>query len=165
MTTLFILGSVFFWILTIITLVLMFNFIAEEETGYSSLTIAIYAALFFSLGNSEMFYNIINFIKNYPLASTAYVLLYAILGVLWAVWKFYFYLKTISYSSLHDLRKDSDRYSYKIVYWISYWPVSLIRDLAINPFSKISAFTYSICKGLFTRMIEIQLLKHTKPNN
>ncbi len=156
MTTFFLLGTFWFWSLVIVTFVLLSIFVNKEKSnGALATTIFLIAlSLFFYCGNQELFFDFINFIKDNPFKFLGYITGYILIGAIWAVVKWYFFLIEIKDNYLERKQSHSDahlsiplakHFKSTIIMWMSYWIVSIY-------WTFLKEFVTGIWNNIYKRM-------------
>lgn len=166
MFTLFVLGSFWFWALLVITFGLLTGYVNRnnEDDGYISTVIFVLAlAAFFGLGNHDLFFSLLDYIKNSPLTFFGYVAGYLAIGSIWSFIKWYYYL--VDYKNKYIEQKNSNA-SYKptlrvpvakehkgdIIMWMSYWVVSVFWTLIHRWVTKIWTTLFLKFEGLYNKL-------------
>lgn len=166
MYTFFVFGSFLFWVLVVLTFCLLTRFVNrnKEDDGYISTTIFVLAlGVFFGLGNHDLFFSLIDFIKNSPLTFFGYIAGYLAIGSIWSFIKWYYYL--VDYRQKYLEQKNSTA-SYKptlrvplakehkgdIIMWMSYWVVSVFWTLIHRWVTKIWSTLYFKFEGLYNKL-------------
>ncbi len=164
MTGLFLLGSFWFWALLTTTVILLTYFVNsnDENDGKFATTILILATgLFFFLGNRELFFTIMDFIKNEPLTFLGYVAAYLTIGAVWSIIKWYYFLldykkqylvDKVRYSTVKLTIPVAKKYKADIIMWMSYWTVSLLWTLTHQWVTKIWSTIYSKLESTFNKI-------------
>lgn len=156
----FVLGSVWFWLLCGVWLILLTAFVEHEEPWYSFWSVVIFFGLIHLFGDVNFF----SYMRDNPWDCVRLGALYVVVGMLWGVAKFYFYNKRLQgrlevlkrkftpckttekeiqaewedYYCRNLDRKDQQRLELsnqarKIVFWMAYWPVSAFWTLLNDP--------------------------------
>jgi hypothetical protein len=163
MTTFFLIGTFWFWSLVIITFVLLSIFVNKEKSSGTLATTIFLLSLgaFFYMGNQELFFEFIDFVKNSPFAFLGYVVGYVFIGAIWSVVKWYFFLVEVKNYYLERKQRHSDaslviplakNYKSTIIMWMSYWIVSIywtfLKEFVTGIWNKV----YIHLGGLYDKM-------------
>lgn len=156
-------GTLWFWLLVTLTVILITAFVEkEEQTGTgATITFLISLSLMCFFGNLESFKNILNYIVDNPWTILGLFALYVLFGVAWSFFKWYFYL-----SELKEKFKNGTDYSYnkrkiditdsdnklKVLVWMCYWPFSAIWTLINDPIKKMYEYILRQLSGLYQKM-------------
>jgi hypothetical protein len=111
---------------------------------------------------------ILDYIQTEPLRIISYIVGYALIGVLWSLGKWYYYLKRhvdITMAKLEIAKNKGDEVyewqnqppkakenSNRIITWMSYWPLSAFWTLIDEPFKRFSKFLYRKTSKIFDTM-------------
>lgn len=140
-------GTIFFWLLIVLTVILMTAFVEkEDQTGTgATITFLVSMALMCFLGNLEAFKSLLNYVTENPGTIIGLGLLYIVLGVVWSFFKWYFYLSAIREeykNSSYEVEKslisiNSSSNKTRVLVWMSYWPLSTIWTIINDPIRKM----------------------------
>lgn len=165
-------GTIFFWLLLVLTVILMTAFVEkEEQTGTgATITFLVSMALMCFLGNLETFKSLLNYVTENPGTIIGLGLLYIVLSVAWSFFKWYFYLSAIKEyhkQRTFDIRKDdinisSSENKTRVLVWMSYWPLSATWTIINDPIRKmykhilyrLSGFYQGISDRMFPELNE-----------
>lgn len=157
---LFALGSLWFWIVSLVLLVAILVAV-ETETGFMAGVFLVLGILFF---NYCVRLPIIFWALHHPLALLGLFLAYAVVGIGWSVFKWYLFLRKtlVAYkvkgeSYGQEYPPQVNRHKSDIIFWLSYWPFSivgsLLNDFFRNFFNRIyleiSAFLQRMSDKMF----------------
>lgn len=112
-------GTMWFWILSGIWIILLMIFVDREEIWYSFWSVIGYLGLITLFGDVDVF----SWLKDHPTDTFRIVILYMIIGVIWGVMKFYFYNSKFQ-RRIESLKKD---------FIAQYSPANVERDDAALP--------------------------------
>ncbi len=169
MMQLFLFGTFWFWAL-IVTSVIVVIRLAEtfeeccgrdEDTheywaGFVILLTLILLAIF---GNWEFFKTILIWIQHNPFVFIGYLILYAIIGIIWSFFKWYGYLrKKRDYfrkwsGDKHKIPQFQDHIS-RIVSWMMYWPFSALWTLSYSLFRDVFNYLAEQLRGAYESIIK-----------
>ena len=169
MTTIFEIGTLWFWLLTgaIFMIVLFF---VENEEKYSwfgaTLSFVVFLALVGWLGNGTTFKTTFQYIRDYPLSIIGFFIVYVISGVAWSFVKWYIFLKGIAklihkyglngyhndyhYLKIPEFKENKER----IISWITYWPFSIFWTLTHTFFFEIYNWITNTLEKTYQRTID-----------
>ena len=168
-------GTVWFWILLVVSagLIIWFLESALDETEdyggglFSTLTIAAVFALYYFFGSREDVQAFFIYIKDNPGFALARVGIYIGIGLVWSIFKWYFFLQNKKEYLLKKFEENkSERWSpiserdipkaannkNRIITWMSYWPLSAFWTLINEPVKKLFKFIYSKIESLYEKM-------------
>lgn len=155
-------GAWGFWLLLAVAALIISEAIDSSKYGLATLTVAAVVAILAFFGNV----NIVSWINDHPYDVVKYVAGYLAVGVLWAVTKWYLWLKKIR--RVIDAFKEQDPtasksqietmlyrrgygtnippkvgdYKAKIIGWMSFWPGSLVWTMINDPVRRIFETIY-----------------------
>lgn len=175
MTTIFEIGTLWFWLLMGVTFVVVLFFV-ENEKKYSwfgaTISFVAFLALIGWFGNGTTFKTAFQNIRDYPLSIIGFFAIYVILGVAWSFAKWYVFLKDIARQLRIKSVKSADSYHYiprfndnkeRITSWITYWPFSIFWTLTHNFFFKIYNWITETLEHTYQGMID-SIFKEFKEN-
>lgn len=154
-STLFVVGSFWFWVGLIAAAIIITALIEGHENGgsLSSLVCVVTLVLFWFLGAGHDLNGLVNFIIQAPAASIGIFLLYILAGAFWSVGKWYFFVVRlrdeyieridnygngkVSQSDVDKHRPKPSTYKGRITSWMFYWPFSITWTLLNEPVRKI----------------------------
>jgi len=173
----FIFGTVWFWLLLTGAAFLIIWFLesalnnSRDNGGgiFSTITIIGAVAIYYFLGSKDDVLNFFIFIKDHPLMSITRVGIYIGIGLVWSIFKWYFFLKNkmeyltakfetehtpnwsaVSYNDFPKAKNNKSR----IISWMSYWPFSALWTLINEPVKKTFRFIYSKVESIYEKMAE-----------
>ncbi len=156
MTTIFIVGGVWFYTLLLIAAVLVIW--ALEYDYYWRATLVIvgtFLALNF-FGSSNELRALGSYIWHNPVVSFGFFLSYLGIGTVWAIisWKRFLgrtrreYLEKKRKMSTHEAENIVRDNKHRIITWMAYWPFSILWSALRDPFQEI----YERLSGTFSKM-------------
>lgn len=164
-------GTAWFWLLFGGAAILIIWFLEsaldfEHDRGsggglFSTLTIIACLTLYWFFGSSEDIKTLFMYLRDNPARSLLWIGSYIALGLVWSIFKWYFYLynkneyltKKFENDSLYesDFPKAKNNKA-RIISWMSYWPFSALWTLINEPVKKTYRFIYSKMERLFVAM-------------
>ena len=153
-------GTLWFWIFSIATIWLIIALVEEIDnevhgTG-ATITLVVFLTMFFSLGNKDLFFSILEFIATQPAATIGIFIGYVVLGIAWSFVKWYFYLiKTRDYQKERQDKLVAPQFLYnksKIITWMSYWPFSALWVGINKPFKHMYNYIVTHLSGSYQKM-------------
>lgn len=109
MLALFAFGTIWFWIISAILLISVIIAVESDSGAVSFVFSLVLAGYLVSIGHGHLFKSIIH----HPGRTLAYVLGYILIGVVWAVFKWYLHLRKSRQSIMEYLEKYADNQSFK----------------------------------------------------
>lgn len=179
-------GSMWFWTLTCIWLMMLTFFVEDENTGWSFGSVIIFLAVIHLFGDVNLFV----YLKENPVGFLQLAAMYIFFGIVWGISKFYFFNAKIKRKieslkaefikaydgdeknencSAEDKQREWDncldsnlnysekeqmdlsKQSGKVIFWISYWPVSAFWTILNDPLRRFGKFVYDV---LFVRIFK-----------
>jgi hypothetical protein len=164
MTEILAFGTIWFWILITVISGVIIWITEEENDGIWSSNIwfiGTLVALYF-LGNSESFKEIGTYIIQNPGVAIGIFGAYILVGSIWSIIKWFFYLKRVKskhekygyYSSFDIKDYKIDRNKERVLHWMIYWPLSSLWTLINDPVKKAFEFVLSQFGGFYDKMSE-----------
>ena len=152
--------SIPFWI-ALVTVILM-SYLTEHKSSpvawpFSILVVSL--VLFYFTGGKLILTNVWLYIQGNYVSLIFKALLFLIVGALWSLYKWYFFLIKAkkeyieSTSSYKKIPSAADNKS-KITAWILYWPLSLFATLLTKPITKALNFIFETLKGSYDKMTQ-----------
>lgn len=152
MLSIFLMG--WFWIVAIET-ILMLRFMAKDWGGGATVSLIVSLLLLQFLAGV----NIWGYILANPFTVILYALGYFAIGIIWSFVKWYFYLKGVKlkyekYIKTHEKKRSfgfplvSDHKD-DIVFWMSYWPFSLIWTCIDDFIEQIFKTLWNLLKNVY----------------
>ncbi len=164
-----ILGTFWFWLVFIIGAVVITYFVESKEgNGWGAFISAVaLGLLFFFFGAREPISNGAAYIVHHPVNIILALLGYFVLGTLWSVVKWFFFLKRKVRefeNSSSDYKFDDDgtlkeqylpkarEHRATILLWMSWWPFSALWTLLNDPFRQAFEWIADVLEQTFDRM-------------
>lgn len=164
-------GTIWFWLVLTGTLGLIIYFLESalyehKDTGggvKATFTLAVFIAAYYLFGSHDHIFNILNYIKTHTLTIAGLLGVYLVLGVVWAIVKWYFYLlnkrEYLTDRLKNSIINDLDNYipaakenKSRIMSWMMYWPFSGIWTLINDPIRKAFQVVYRNIEIFFDKM-------------
>jgi hypothetical protein len=144
MASIFLFGSVMFYVLLFIAvIVLIVATELEEPNSWLFWTVPITIGLLYIGGNSNAIKSSLVYISENPGQIILYILFYLIAGTIWSFVKWYLYLvDRREYHLKRSYGYDKENYSLnqnkeRILNWMLYWPLSAFWMLINRPMKKM----------------------------
>jgi hypothetical protein len=176
----FMFGSLFFWSIIAVEFVLLTWWVENESPIPAFFSVALLLIVFHLFGDVSIF----TYVENNSKDVLRWVVVYAFIGFVWSLLKFYFYVSKlkrkiervkeefledyeqressnvrnnlgtkedkwrqhlryhVSYKEERDLTFSS--YGSRIVFWLSYWPISMFWTLLNDPIRRFSKWCYEV---------------------
>lgn len=162
MGALFVIGSLWFWLLAIAAVCIIVTTTELEEANSWGFVVVIGTlTLMYFGGNQHSFREFGNYIVENPKVIIGSVVGYLVLGVVWSIVKWFIYLKGqtqrineygISYgvNDIYDVSKNKQR----ILNWMMYWPFSGLWTLIDEPFRKFFKHAFYYLEKTYQRMAD-----------
>jgi hypothetical protein len=163
METFFAFGTLWFWVLaTIFLIYLIFCIEGDEDYGGTGATVglAIFLGLLYFMGNKSGFHGFFDYAKDHPGVVIGCIASYFVLGTVWSIVKWFFYLKKekklrgsedFQYKVLHGYYTLSEKTG-KIISWMSYWPFSFAWTFFDEPVKKAFETIAERLEGVYNRI-------------
>ena len=171
---LIIFGTIWFWTLLSVVAILIIWFLEDainyektyRDTGGGTkvtMTILAFLTLYFFFGSKEQFVQALYYIKGNPGTIILSIASYVVIGVIWSIVRWYFYLQgfkihyirkngpTKNGISFRGIPKGADNKN-RILTWMSYWPFSMFWTIINEPFRKVFRYIYSKIEGIYDKM-------------
>jgi hypothetical protein len=171
LATLFVLGSIGFWILTAIAIIAISATLEIDDSpsslGWPSVITIAFGCILYFCGAGTDLQNLGSYIWTHPGFSIFIGCLYLLAGVLWSFGKWRFFvsdsLERMDESSLtwKDTTQTTlmDRYlpmasenKAMIISWLMYWPISIMWFVIRNPFRRLFTYIYDNISVQYDRM-------------
>jgi hypothetical protein len=164
MAAIFVFGTLWFWLLTIVALCLIVATTEVEDSNSWGWVILIVALLgMYFGGNRESFNAGFRYIAENPGNVILCVLGYLFLGVFWSLLKWHLYLKHLVQKSnqnksgffssgVSESRFEVSENKQRIINWMTYWPCSALWTLVDHPVRKLFLYIFSIVEKTYQRM-------------
>lgn len=173
MGTLFLVGTLWFWILLIVASIFIISYSElsdSNSTGF--IVLAVTLILLYFGGNAATFKSIGNYMVTNPNEVLLWVLGYFIAGTLWSFVKWYFYLieqKERIINREHSFQYYKERFEVKenkerILNWMIYWPLSGLWTLINQPVRKLFKAIFHRIEGTYQKMSD-NITKDIKPKS
>lgn len=145
MGSIFVFGSVMFYILLFVaSIIIIVATELEEQNSWLFWTIPITIGLLYIGGNSEAIKSSLNYVSENPGQIILYVFFYLVVGTIWSFVKWYLYLVEMRnhyreygsssyYRENYSLNQNKER----ILNWMLYWPLSALWILINQPIRKM----------------------------
>jgi hypothetical protein len=169
--------TVWFWVILLLVIILVTYFLEDasdsDNSGGGTFSTVVFIGgivAYYFLVSSEDISNLWNYIKTHPAGVIGYFVSYIIVGILWSVGKWYFFLKN-KREYIVEIRKQQASYPHhnghevgsisipqakdhkaKILTWMHYWPVSAFWTLLNEPIKKLFRNLLSYLEGHYNRM-------------
>ena len=145
MFSLLAIGTIWFYLLLIISSIIIISFLETDSGGWATFTMAITFLLLYIFGAKEILLNFFTYIKTYPERGIGLILLYFILGTLYSFAKWYFYLLDAKERGVlkehYSVRFTENKG--RIISWMSYWPLSLVWTFIDQPVKRLFTYIYN----------------------
>lgn len=157
----FIVGTIWFWILVAVASVFIIISL-ENNWGGTGATLTFLAA-FMALvvfGGKEDLKALGGFLFQSPKQSILYILAYFGIGVVWSFVKWYFFLlnwrdKLLKQESVdaYDIPKAKHEYG-RIISWMSYWMFSMAWTIVNDPVKRTFKFLFARLEGVYQKIAD-----------
>lgn len=140
--TLLTFGTIWFWLIILVAAVYITGLTEDEDGVFANLVFIVTCLLLYFLGNAEFFKSIGNYIVENPNKVFFILLGYLILGTIWSVFKWFFYLRNIRDENIGKRKIDLSNYTASthksmIIHWMLYFPLSATWTLINDPVKKL----------------------------
>jgi len=166
MFTLFTLGSIAFWILLAIAVILVTTAIEINDSfGWATTTTIAFFAVLYYFGSGTTLATDAIWMWHNPGLSLMWIAIYLGIGIVWSFWKWYQFLIDCreryerDNSNPNNYRANIENYipaasEYKamITSWWVYWPFSALWFVIQNPFRRIGLFIYDRIGGVYDKI-------------
>lgn len=173
MGTLFLFGTLWFWILIVVASIAITTYTEMSESNSTGFIIlaATFLLLYFG-GNSDAFKSFFRYVSQNPGDVVLWVLGYFVLGTIWSFVKWYFHLITQKerligkehayphYKDRFDVKENKER----ILNWMIYWPLSALWTTINQPVRKLFNEIFRKVEGSYQKMSD-NITKDLKPKN
>lgn len=165
--TLFTLGSIMFWVLCIVTLIIMTAFVeSNRKYGWATTTLAASLTAMFFFGARDFVVGLWDYTYNNPAIVGFGFLGYVLCAIGWSRFKWIGKLRHGRLKLDEAIASAAGRYlvdvkRYRpyavdnkdlIVSWMIYWPLSLFWYVTNNPIRKIFTWVYDKVSGMYDRL-------------
>lgn len=167
-------GTLWFWLLVAIASILIIFFLEtaldeeyKDTGGGTPATIVIFIGigLYYFFGSRQDIYDFFSYLRDYPFYALGRVGAYIGIGIIWSIFKWYFFLQNKKDYFLKKKEREGKNFEFdardipqakrnksRIITWMSYWPFSMLWTLINEPVKKTFRFIYSKIEGLFQKM-------------
>ena len=150
-------GSLMFWAVVGIELLALFLFVCFENESGATASLVVFALLLWIGGGFDL--------RWFEFATVAkYAAIYFLVGLFWAIAKFYFKCKrTREYLLTKKAAGEKidnwdipsfDSYKAKIIGWASYWPLSMIAFILDDPIRRLITAMWNMFSGIFRQIYD-----------
>jgi hypothetical protein len=154
--TLLTFGTIWFWLLIFITAIYITGQTEEEDGFLANIALIGTCLLLYFFGNSEFFKSIGNYIIENPNKVFFILLGYLILGTIWSVFKWFFYLRVIRDENkggkINLSRYTASTHKSMIIHWMLYFPLSATWTLINDPVKKLFELILENFGGIYDKM-------------
>jgi len=165
-------GTVWFWILTIISIGFIIYFLESSIDDYAdtgggfqaTVVLVLFILAYYFLGSREHVVDILTYVKHHTGIIGLLFASYLVLGVIWSFFKWYFFLlnKRDKYRekiadgykqvNINDYIPSAKNNKSRIMSWMMYWPMSGLWTLINDPVRRAFQFLYNRVESYFDRM-------------
>lgn len=156
-------GTVGFWIILSIAMIIIFISLEFEEWGgtRATWTIIILCVLLYFFGADEIFKNVWYTLKENPSRVFSITGIYVGVGTIWSFVKWYFFLLNKRDEIKESLERnpnmfiqipEAKNYKGRIISWMCYWPFSGIWTLINDPVKRFFQWVYGRFNNLYQLM-------------
>lgn len=164
-------GTLWFWIafvgvsgLIIFFLESALDDLNKDDGGgwKSTLTVLGFVGAYWWLGDSADLLSIIQYIKTNTVGFLTWVGAYVLIGLIWSVVKWYFFLLNARDKAVEKHNDGDVLYDYelptaaknkaRIITWMSYFPFSMLWTVINEPFKRLYNFLYARFVSVFERL-------------
>ena len=142
MYALFAIGTLWFWILMIVSAISIIVCLENDTGKGATLTVSLTLLLLYLLGARDPINSILSYCHNNFGTTIGLFALYLILGLFYSFAKWYFYLLDMKDAGYR--KKDSEVQASQnkgtIIAWLFYWPLSMFWTLIDRPFKRLGIF-------------------------
>lgn len=165
MLELFVVGTLWFWVLIIASVILL-TYQVNVGNGWGSSVVFVLTILALAfLGNSKLFIGLLDYINENPGRVIFVFCSYFIAGAIWSLFKWYYFVLDIKEQQIKESKEDyNKKHGFKfeipmpgdfksdIILWMSYWPLSFIWTMIDNPFKRIFSRIFKNLENVYTRI-------------
>jgi hypothetical protein len=157
MLEIFALWTIWFWVLSLAGFILVTAFVENGYPGRATFSVLVFFTIMYFLGGL----NALSWLYNNPGTFFGYLLLYFVVGTIYCVVKWYFFLLNIRDGSSneyfagqwHSGNPPSPFYfKSRLVGWIIYWPFSGLWTIINDPVRRIAQGIYSHIETLLQKI-------------
>lgn len=174
MTTILTFGTIWFWIFIAgLTIYLTYKTDEEDADDISATWIVsiISLALLYFLGNANDFNELGKWILANPVLSILTLVAYLLIGVVWSLFKWTFYVKSLkrkhiksSESKFYAPKVEVEYNRTRILGWMMYWPLSSVWTIINDPIKRVFTEILEKTTGLYDK-IAMRILSDLPENN
>lgn len=180
---LLVIGSLWFWVLVALVVVIEFFMVEYENPTAATFTLIGAFVLLAIFGD----FNLWHAVRSNPVEAGIAGASYFLLGAVWSVGKWWFYVKDLysqyqearakfmqdhgknanelmgdtlkdmwkkSYSSMHLSKPKIREHKGRIMVWMTYWPWSMVWTVVNDPVKKIFAAIFKELQGLYQKIAD-----------
>lgn len=154
-----------FWFLVAVALVAIVTFIEFDKFLGATTVFIITGFLLYFGGNAPEFKSLFAYIKDNPANVLVFAICYVIMGVIWSIVKYYFYLRAFK-DKYEDAKKAGthlDRFAdtdakyvkpnmEKIMIWMVWWIPSMLWTMVNDPIRRFFRWVYYRIVGVYDIM-------------
>jgi hypothetical protein len=175
----FVIGTIWFWILLGVSAGLILFFLERPLGGFrddgggaeSTAVILVAFVLYWFLGSSQDILDLAIYVRDNAWHVISMIAFYFFIGVIWSIAKWYFFLMNIKDGLLAKVEYDKQNKlttrgkdwikdqipqaknnKNRITTWMSYWPFSMLWTLINEPIKKAFRYIYARIEGIFQKM-------------
>jgi hypothetical protein len=159
MLQIFTFGTIWFWILALVSSIFIIKYTEDDEDNYgASIIFVLTMVILYFFGNSEFFKNLGLIIIQTPEKFLITIGCYLVIGLLWSIAKWFFFLRKIrddydpSYSSFRISNYKASNHKERITHWMMYWPLSAVWTLINDPFKRMFDEIFRKFSSLYDKM-------------
>jgi hypothetical protein len=167
--SLLIFGSVWFWIVALITLGSIVWFLESallrnrDNGGGMNVTgaLIVFGVLYYLFGSKQHIVNGFEYIRDHPASILGWIALYLFIGVIWAFIKWYFFLLKRKDQLIDEKKYSSDKTikiptaaenKFRILTWMNYWMFSVIWTVLDEPVKRFFNFIFKRFEAWFDKI-------------
>lgn len=174
MWSIFVLGSIGFWILIVaLVIAVLYSLETESKTLGATISLVVAGLLFYWCGGKPVLTDLFESIKEHPGNLILLLLGYLLVGTVWSFVKWYQFLLRFKQRIITDERnaykpptdeeilavvkaKRPKAFYHKsdILAWMIYWPLSMIWTLIDDPIKRLFTAIYNKLSGQYERLSE-----------
>lgn len=151
-------GTVWFWILFAVLIIGITILVEKDDDnpGGATFFLAAAFALYYFFGMKEQFNTVFQFLFYNPGTAIGFILLYSLIGVVWSVAKWFFYVKKLVDEKCYDFENKVQPSNNKsrITGWMIYWPLSAAWTLINDPVRKFFNMIFEQFEGIYESISE-----------
>lgn len=154
MLSLFLFGTLWFWILVAVELVIIVTSLEQEYTNSLGwFSFVVFLCLLYFFGNSTSFNGFFQYITHNPTSIIPYFISYVVIGVFWSLYKWYLYVKDkaapyypengTTHYGISDTYFNAGKNKERIINWMMYWPISGLWFLINQSIKRFFQYIYN----------------------